>query len=58
VLDDILAQTTPVRPMRVYKMPGGTEVAKEFMLIDGSQLPSPDVPYVSEHILPRLEDES
>jgi hypothetical protein len=47
VLDDILADATPVRPMRFYKMPGGTEIEKEVLMAEEAPPPSPDVPYVS-----------
>ena len=45
VLDDVLAGSGTFKPVRVYKMPGGVEVAKE---IHPTTLkdPLPDKPWV------------
>jgi hypothetical protein len=47
VLDDIRAELVPIREMRDYKIPGGTEVVRSFPTSAAGPPPSPDIPYAS-----------
>ena len=46
VLDDILKRARFAQPIVHYKLPGGTEVAREFHMFPWMN-PTPDCPYVS-----------
>ncbi|KZT05390.1 monooxygenase [Laetiporus sulphureus 93-53] len=46
VLPDMQAEGASLMPIRVYKLPGGVEVLKEFNM-QTAQDPSPDVPYIN-----------
>ncbi|OCH86093.1 hypothetical protein OBBRIDRAFT_807016 [Obba rivulosa] len=50
VLPDVLSASRPVSPIRVYKLPGGTEVVKEFRMVPRTD-PTPAVPYVEFVVL-------
>lgn len=49
VLPDIKAVCVRPKPIRVYKMPGGREVLKEFTIKTETD-PAPSIPYVSKAI--------
>ena len=46
VLNDILERARFAQPIVHYKLPGGTEVAREFNMFPWTD-PTPDCPYVS-----------
>ena len=45
VLDDLRHESTPALPMRSYKLPGGTEIYRQWTLFQ-PPAPTPDRPYV------------
>jgi 2-polyprenyl-6-methoxyphenol hydroxylase-like FAD-dependent oxidoreductase len=45
IVDTVLSESFPSPPARVYAVPGGTEVLKEWQMITQSD-PTPDCPYV------------
>ena len=45
VLDDLRHESTPALPMRSYKLPGGTEIDRQWTLFQ-PPAPTPDRPYV------------
>jgi hypothetical protein len=46
IADQVLARAIPVPPLRMYKMPGGVEVLKEFLAAPNLE-PTPSNPYVN-----------
>ncbi|EPQ61229.1 monooxygenase [Gloeophyllum trabeum ATCC 11539] len=50
VLPDLLWEGTLYPPMRLYKLPGGTEVLREWYMVDPTE-PKPGVPYLNGLLL-------
>lgn len=46
IVDQVLARAMPVLPFRMYKMPGGVEVLKEFLAAPNLES-TPSNPYVN-----------